>query len=124
MTIVGLEPVRVLLIDLHGILSEIILSILEDEPGVEVAGQQPRTAGLDEIAAVAADVVIAPSDGEGLADVWRELLARRPQTKVLTVGGDGRDGFLYELRPYRVPLGEICPRTLIEAVKSPRVFVP
>ena len=104
-------------------LGDIIRGILEAASGVEVAGDFSLTeVGFDAVEAAGADVVIAPSDRPELPDVWRRLLVRRPQTKVLTVGGDGREGFLYELRPYQVPLGEISPQTLIDAVKSPRVL--
>ena len=65
-----------------------------------------------------ADVVIFGTAGEGLPAECSTLLTERPRTKVLTVERDGRAAFLYELRPYAVPLGEVSPSALLDAVRS------
>ena len=55
---------------------------------------------------------------EGLPSRCLELMGSRPRTKVLTLERNGRAAFLYELRPYAVPLGEASPSTLLDAVRG------
>ena len=55
-------------------------------------------------------------DGE-LSELSRELLRDWPDVRVLLLARDGREGFLWELRPHRVVLGELSIETLRESVR-------
>ena len=48
-----------------------------------------------------------------------------PDARVLELVDDGRETFLYELRPHRVKLGQVSPRSLVDWIRSPssQVFV-
>ena len=62
-----------------------------------------------------ADVVVIPSTIHHLPP---SLLTRRPQLKVLAVADNGRGSSLYEMRPQRVPLGEITPQRLVMEIRK------
>lgn len=44
----------------------------------------------------------------------------RPAVKVLAVSATGRQGLLYELRPHRVPLGDLSLDGLVDAIRTLR----
>ena len=46
------------------------------------------------------------------------LLYERPRLKILTISADGRYGFLHKLMPEVMPLGEVSPGVLVEAIRS------
>jgi hypothetical protein len=113
------RPVEVVLIDLPEVLSDIVVAILERDPDVRIAAQlRSERQPLGSIVGPFVDVAIVGGDGEPLAAAVHELLCRRPRLRALTVGGDGREAWLYELRPHRTALGEVSPHTLLEAVKA------
>ena len=118
----GLERIRVLLVDLTAMLREIVKGVLEAEPTVDVVGE--LAAGEPLLPAVEktdAEVVIFATDQRDLSPDGYDLLDARPRTKVLALVGDGREAFLYELRPSREALGELTPWGLIEALHAHRV---
>lgn len=111
------------MVALPGILGDIIRELLADEKDIEVVGE-----GLADSDAVSqalketpADVVIFRCDDVDLPDMGNRLLAEHAFMRVLGVAADGRRAFLYELRPQRIPLGEVSSDALIAAIRSGRV---
>ncbi len=100
-------PVRVAVVDLPQMMSEIVKDILDQAPDVAVL---PASDWDD------ADVVILAAENEELPATGRTQLARHPAAKVLTIDRHGRDAYLYELRPHRTPLGEVSAGTLLAAI--------
>jgi hypothetical protein len=64
-----------------------------------------------------ADFVIAGAGRLAPDDVSR-LLEVHPGIKVLAVSESGRQGLLYELRPHRVPIGDLSPAVLLATIRS------
>ena len=48
----------------------------------------------------------------------RMQLARLSTARVITITGEGRAGYLYELRPHRTPLGELSAESLLGAIRT------
>jgi hypothetical protein len=100
-------------------LSDIITNAIDGQPDMEVVGAlRQRGALRSAVGAARADVVMLglrdgdlPSDCVALFDAY-------PWIRVLGVSADGRRAFLYELRPQRLPLGEISPDGLVEAIRT------
>ncbi len=99
------------------ILREIIEQAVADEPDMEIveAGDVPLGQAVE---SSMADFVIAGADYD-FGEVARALDVR-PRLRVLAVSGDGREAFLYELRPTRTPLGEVSPRRIVDAIRGAR----
>jgi DNA-binding NarL/FixJ family response regulator len=116
----AIDSTRVLLIDMPRILREVIREVLIAQPDIEIAGELESEEGVA-IAAEesAAEVIIFGSEERELPAAWRKLLEQRPGLRVLTVLSDGRESYLYELRPHRVPLGEVSPEGLLRAIRTP-----
>ncbi len=56
----------------------------------------------------------------GLAErTIKQLVGRHPQAKLLVLTQDGRQTFLYELRPHRKSLGAVSPQKIAAAVREP-----
>ena len=65
-----------------------------------------------------ADAVLVGQKAKDEREQYGPLLLRRPRLKVLAIAHDGRTGSLYELRPRRVPLGEMSADVLRRAIQS------
>lgn len=113
-----MQPIHVLVTDLNGMLTEIIMETLDAAPDIAVAVVGSEDSALSVADATQADVAILRGDADGLPIVGHELLRRRPWMNVLALRGDGREAFLYQLRPVERPLGEVSPETLLDAVRA------
>lgn len=114
-----MKRIDVILIDLPEMLREIVEAILERDSGVRIAAHLRSEGTLTTaVADLPVDVAIVGGDGCSLCVPVRDLLCERPALRVLTVGGDGREASLYELRPHRTALGELSPAALLEAVNA------
>jgi hypothetical protein len=100
-------------------LREIIERAVADEPDmVLVEADAPELPLHEAVESAGADFVIAGSDYD-FGEV-AQVLDERPRLRVLAVAGDGREAFLYELRPTRTPLGQVSPRTIVDAIRGAR----
>jgi two-component system response regulator DevR len=81
-------PVRVFLVDDHEVVRRGVAEVLEDDPGITVAGEAGSAAeALARVPAVRPDVVVVDMrlpDGDG-ADLCRELRARVPGLRCLVL---------------------------------------
>jgi hypothetical protein len=99
-------------------LVDIVANIVAAQPDMDiVSGVEGETNLLKAATCSNADVVILsrkfPVESE-----YDELLYSRSHLKVIEITGNGRDGSLYELRPHRVPLGEMSPTGLLDAIRA------
>jgi DNA-binding NarL/FixJ family response regulator len=114
-----LECIRVLLVELEPLLLRDITTNFLRRDGVDVVGRLPsREALADQVARARAEIVVLGLAGTEFPPECRELLVRYPRMKVLGVAAEGRRGFLYELRPHKVPLGELDPKRLLDAIRD------
>ncbi|MEY2394032.1 MAG: hypothetical protein QOF94_377 [Acidobacteriaceae bacterium] len=67
-----------------------------------------------------ADVILIGQKAKETREQFEELLLRRPRLKVLTIADDGKTGSLYELRPQRIPLGEVSAELLCATIRGPQ----
>ena len=112
-----MEPSKIVLVDLPRITREIIEQAVGAEPDMRTVGDVADALSLPEaIERSEPDFVISGRDYE-FVEV-RAILDRRPRLRVLVVVEDGREATLYELRPTRTPLGEVSPRTIVEAIRG------
>jgi DNA-binding NarL/FixJ family response regulator len=112
------QPIRIAVVDLQRFTREVIKEVVAGEHDMEIAAEFPDLEDLVQAADDAnANFVIAATDLTGPAEVHR-LLEARPWVKVLGISSDARQSFLYELRPQMVPLGEVSPQTLLEAIRT------
>jgi chemotaxis response regulator CheB len=110
---------RILLARMPHMLRSIIRDIVSDEPDMEVVGELAGQARL--LAAVEktdASFVIIGHDGQDAPDTLGELFAYRPSARVLAVAREGRTGILYELRPQRIPIGELSASRLLAVIRG------
>ena len=121
---VCLSPVRVALIDLSPILTQIVTEALA-KPDIRNEGAFGGEEGREEAAALDPDVVIVgleddTPDDEGLPPECRRLLSRNPWARVLSLAHDGRRAVLHELHPRRTDLGQASPQKLLDTVRGAR----
>ncbi|HEY7390723.1 MAG TPA: hypothetical protein VH640_19560 [Bryobacteraceae bacterium] len=117
-----MRRIRILLAGMPRMLLDMVTAILTPHPEMIVSGKMRDTTDIRTAAKTArADVVIVSevSEPAGRAHPDHlELLYSRPKLKVFSITGDGHRFFLYELRPFRAPLGEVSPDSLVQAIRS------
>jgi hypothetical protein len=112
-----LKPVRILLGGMSPLLLDMLHHVVASEPNMAVVG---RVGDADLLAAARrtrADVVFVGQKVRDERERYGQLLLRRPRLRVLAIAHDGRTGSLYELRPRRVPLGELSADALCRAIR-------
>jgi DNA-binding NarL/FixJ family response regulator len=113
------EPVRILLADMAPMLLSIIRSIVADQPDIEVVGELSEPTGLQAIVErTGATMVIVGHDRPDPPDAFGELLARTPPVPVLAITDEGRAAVLYDLRPQRIPIGELSAARLVAVARG------
>ena len=101
------------------LLATLVREIASEADGLEVVGiVEDEQALVAEVLRTEPDVLIVGLDGTDPADLYLELLERRPRLRILALTGQGREAILWELRPHRTSLGEISPETLLAAVSA------
>jgi chemotaxis response regulator CheB len=109
---------RILLLGMPAMLRELLVRIVAQAPDIEIVADLPD----DDLRSPSAlqrqaDVVVVDSDRAPVEDV-AALLLERCRTKVLGLSSDGRRAFLHELRPHRVPLGELSPAAFVDVIRK------
>lgn len=108
---------RVALVDLPGLLADVVLDAFVNEPDIDVdvlpVGSRPA-----DILAGHPDVVMV-----GVADppthrASKELLHQRPSLGLFTISPDGRKAWVHEMRVISRPLAEVSGASLREAVRA------
>ena len=94
------------------LLREIVRDAIVREPDLDIVAEHD---GIDVRAAVELDdpdFIIVGEDAAAHEDV-RQVVGAASRLRALEVQSDGRESVLYELRPHRIPLGEISSDTLV-----------
>jgi chemotaxis response regulator CheB len=115
-----MQMVRILLIDLTGILQDIVRSVLEEQDDMTVVGCLPDHTTLGEaILRTEPQVIVWGMGGDvEVLDLAPHLFGDHPDLKVFVVRDDGRQGFLWELRPSKTTLGEVSPHGLVKVIRT------
>lgn len=102
-------------------LLDIITGTLSAESDMEVVGTATSDEKLIELAVRAnPDVVVCAHSHTFKRGLYDGLLYRRPHLRVLEIIRQGRRGFLCELHPSYVSLGEMSATVLLDAIRAPR----
>ncbi|SED65529.1 hypothetical protein SAMN05519104_4017 [Rhizobiales bacterium GAS188] len=97
----------------------IVKDVIASQEDIDVAGEVEGHAGLLEAAIrTQADVVVLREPAGSATEVYRELLYGRPRLKILAITADGRRGFLHDLQPRVVALGEMSSTSLVDTIRS------
>ena len=116
---------RVLLIG-RRLLRDLVEQLLSAEPDIEIVGSDELGSTLVAAADATSATLVILADGEGeLGDACVKLLRARPRLRAMAIVNDGREGWLYELRPHRelVCEGELSRERLVTAVRAARAGV-
>jgi DNA-binding NarL/FixJ family response regulator len=100
-------------------LMDIVKNIVTSQEDFDLAGEIAGTDGLLQAATdVQADVVVLGASAATENDHYHHLLYGRPRIKIIVIAADGRDAIVHELRPRLIPLREVAPASLIEAIRG------
>ena len=64
------------------------------------------------------DVAIIGAHKPDDSDLAGQVLQVSPSTRVLAIATSGHSAIMWELRPYKVPLGDVSPESLIQAIRT------
>lgn len=114
-----MKQIRILLARMPAMLIDILSHVVASEFDMMVAGRIEDEENL--LAATRrtrANVLLVGQTAEDERDKYGLLLRGRPNLKVVAIASDGKTGLLYELRPQRVPLGELSADALLKAIRA------
>lgn len=113
-----MDEIRVLLINMRGVLGDVIKTVLLDCADVSVVADCVDTADASAmIASTGAEVVVCALDAAATADIASRLFEPHRRVKVIAVRDDGRQALLWELHPQQSVLGDLSPRLLVDTVR-------
>jgi hypothetical protein len=98
-------------------LGDIVVQSLAPHPDVEIVRAPDARDLAGAVQASGAEAVVGTEGELPLREVC-SLLDDHPRARVFTLDPDARMAWLYELRPERVPLGELSPSRLAEAIRG------
>ena len=114
-----MDRIRILLAEVPRLLREIIESVVAGQGDMSIVGviatREPVIAALEE---TPADVVIVGLRNEETAADLTPILYERPRVKLLAISRDGGSTTVYELRPFSVPLIDVSPTGLVDAIRA------
>jgi hypothetical protein len=100
------------------LLREIVRETVAREPDLDLVAEYEADVAVRAcVERDDADFVIVGSGATEHAAV-RSLVAANRSVRALELHSDGKESVLYELRPHRVPLGELSPETLLETIRA------
>lgn len=114
--------IRVVLSHMPRLLHDIVHSILAAESDIDVDDGSSHSAAPMSLEHVRHAHVVIVTEPELARMNYESLLYGNPRLRLVAVSGDGRNAALYELRPCRIPLGELSPQTLVDAVSAERGY--
>lgn len=110
---------QIALLKLPQLQLEILHDRLSAEPDLAIVETAGDLSVSETVEQTGAEFVIVGAGRFAEGEVTA-LLERTPRVKVIVVSASGRDGLLYELRPHRVPIGDLTSGALVEAIRSLR----
>jgi DNA-binding NarL/FixJ family response regulator len=115
-------PIRVLIAAMPRMLVEIVTTILAHDAEIDIVGEVRDGDGLLQAAVNAhADVIVLSETKEPErvdSGNYHELLYGLPRLKILAIAAGSRQGFLHELQPRVILLGELSPTVLLNTVRA------
>jgi hypothetical protein len=116
---VRLEPVRVLLVGMSNMLSDILTGVLVRAPDIVVAGNVGEDEDVAaEIRSAGVDALILQSSQPGESESFASLLRNFPSLKVLAIDATGRSGFVHQLRPYSVRIAQLSADAVLSVLRA------
>ena len=99
-------------------LREITRAVVAGEPGAEIVAEYAAPVPLAEVVRASDAQVVVVRDTPTVSAEATSLLDESRPLGVLAISDDGRSTVVYELKPHRVPLGEVSPERLVDAIRS------
>lgn len=112
------HSLRVVLVNCDGVLGDIITRAVTEAPGMDVVG----TAGAAEVGPATltaeADLVLWNDADERHLERLLASAAHSDIPRVIATLSDGREAALWQLVPWRTPLGSLSPSSLVQAIRD------
>jgi len=110
------SPFRVLILNTPTLLGDLLADAMTHQTDFTVIKERDFTRA--EYAAAAPEVVVVGRSVPYQEDAASVLLARWPQSLVVTIADGSRGAIVYELEPTKVPIGDLSPKELVQAIRS------
>jgi DNA-binding NarL/FixJ family response regulator len=99
-------------------MNQIISDVLRSQQDIDVTEVAAATVELEAVGEHRPDVVILEQRHRPGTAALEPMLSAYPRLKVLAITDEGRESYLYELRPHEVALGQLSAATLLGAVRA------
>lgn len=114
-----LSEIRVLLANMPRMLTSLLADLIAADGDLILAAMVADGRDLDgAIATSKPDVVVLGRSDAAAAPVHDPLLFGHPRLRLLLIDRPGQHGWIYELAPQLVALGEMTPAALLAAIRA------
>ena len=115
-----MRKTRVLLLDLKGMVADIVRQILSEQGDVEVVATLHNVPEGDLIDCTEEVDLVITAHTPNRLELRRfdAALASNPGLRVLAIEDDGRSACMYALAPQTIQLGPLSPKALVEFVRA------
>ena len=116
---VAAEQIRVLIVGLPRLMTELVEDAFREHNGIEVVATSVDLPDFGQaVAQTAAEFAIVGLESDALPGECREFLDERARVKLLGIGSNNGKAYLYKLRPEISTLGEVSPRDVVAAIRA------
>lgn len=113
-----MKKTRILLVGMPTMLLDILTEVITSQRDFEVVATMTTAKNVGPAARRARATVIIAREAGGDAELGPAvLISAQRSMKVITLAEDGQQGYLCELRPHRVALGEMSADRLLAAIR-------
>ena len=114
-----MSPIQIIVSELPQLLSEIIMNIVGSQDDMQIVDAPHRAHGLTTALELSnVDVLVLCCEEADLRRRGDALFRSHPLLKIVALDSDGRQSYFYGLQPLMVPLGEVSPQQLVDAIRE------
>ena len=113
-----MEQIKIGLASLAPLLSDLVEGIVAEQLDMEIVATFAQCEDWLTEVDVFPDILVVGINNSDLSASCEKLLTEHPRTLVVGVTDDARRAYLYELRPWAVPLGEVSPHGLVDVIRA------
>src|SRR6266481_2366534 len=109
--------IRAVVVTLSPILVDLVTTLLSGRAELDVVARFDSHDGIEtQLAAASPDLILYGLQNGESDNIAAPLLALLPSSKIIVFSSDGRNAYVYTMRPNRKALLDLSPRALVRAI--------
>lgn len=112
-----MPAIRTVIITMPPIFRDLITELMAGLRPLNLVAELDSRHGVEEwLPPLAPDLILIGLDRNESDEIGLSLVRLLPNAKVIAFSSDGRHAFVHQMQPQRMPLLDVSPQTLIDAI--------